>query len=423
MSSAPRIPDFSQSAPAAGDPVADAADAAPASSAVPGSAGLSDGLSPGMTSAGGASMSANSSIISAGTGIGALPRKSGYEKFESHELAIVLSHFDIGIIEKIKEFPRGSRKAPKLLLKTSKGPFLLKRRARGKDDAFKVAFCHQLQMFLTSKQFPLPHLMGTKGDNNSMLQWNDTVYELFEYIKGISYDSSLEQTGDSGRIQAIFHKLLKEFKSEYHPPAGSYHASKHVTGALDRIPATLVKLFPDAAAQEEAIKQLVQFLHSAYASAMVRLNDMGLLDWPTQIVHSDWHPGNMLFRGPRVVAVIDYDAARIQQRIIDVANGALQFSILGGGEDPNQWPNHVDEERFKKFVSSYDNVPGCQLARSELRAIPWLMIEALIAEAAIPIATAGQFARMPGHHFLSMVDRKVRWLQSNAEKLAAVLEG
>ncbi|MEX2216071.1 MAG: phosphotransferase [Phycisphaeraceae bacterium] len=421
MTQAQRTPDVNQAA----------ADSGPLSSSVPGSAGGGSGTE--SVASGSGSISVPSASI---TGSASMPpesaagvspasrnlTRSGHEKFHANELAIVLSHFDLGIIEKIKEFPRGSRKAPKLVLRSEKGTFLLKRRARGKDDAFKVAFCHQLQMYLASKQFPLPHLIGTKNENNSMLQWNDTIYELFEFIKGTGFESSLEQTSDSGRIQAIFHKLLLDFKSEYQPPTGSYHASRHVTASLDRIPATLSKLFADAVEQMDAIKQVLQFLHAAYASAMVRVNDAGLLDWPAQIVHSDWHPGNMLFRGPRVVAVIDYDAARIQQRIIDVANGALQFSILGGGDDPMAWPEHLDEARFLKFLRSYDDVPGCQLTRAELRVVPHLMIEALVAEAAIPIANTGQFARMPGHVFLTMVERKVRWMQKHAERLANILE-
>src|ERR1700733_12319474 len=101
------------------------------------------------------------------------------EKFGMEELAVVMSNFDIGQIESIQEYPRGSRKAPKLLIVSDQGKFLLKRRARGKDDPFKVAFCHALQLYLASKQFPLPHLIGTKRDNNSMLQWRGGVYELF----------------------------------------------------------------------------------------------------------------------------------------------------------------------------------------------------------------------------------------------------
>src|SRR5438045_4083192 len=129
------------------------------------------------------------------------------EKFGAEELAIVLSHFEIGTIDSIVEFPRGSRKAPKLLVVSEKGKFLLKRRARGKDDPFKVAFCHALQMHLAAKQFPLPHLIGTKKDNNSMLQWRSGVYELFEYIPGRVYPQTLESTFDSGRVLGLYPKL------------------------------------------------------------------------------------------------------------------------------------------------------------------------------------------------------------------------
>ena len=71
---------------------------------------------------------------------------SDREKFAADELAIVLSNFDIGVIETIKDYARGSRKAPKLLIRSEKGEYLLKRRARGKDDPFKVAFSHALQL-------------------------------------------------------------------------------------------------------------------------------------------------------------------------------------------------------------------------------------------------------------------------------------
>ncbi len=149
---------------------------------------------------------------------------SDREKFTADELVIVMSNFDIGPISVVKEFPRGSRRAPKMLFTAEKGEFLLKRRARGKDDPFKVAFSHALQLFLASKQFPLPHLMGTRKDNNSMLQYNGAVYELFEYIRGNSYDNSLEATFDAGKTLALYHKLLRDYEAEFEAPVGSYHS-------------------------------------------------------------------------------------------------------------------------------------------------------------------------------------------------------
>lgn len=352
------------------------------------------------------------------------PGGGGRDQFAADELAIVLSHYDLGAIESIQPFPRGSRRAPKLVIRTHGGAaYLLKRRARGKDEPFRVAFSHELQLYLASKQFPLPHLIGTRDENNSMLQWNGHTYELFEFIRGSSFDGSPEAARDAGRVLALFHKLLADYRPRYDPPVGSYHAARNIPALMDAIPQTLSKLDPrNAKEQADQIQQSVGFLQSSYNAAAARVDETGLTDWPTQIIHCDWHPGNMLFRGSKVVAVIDYDAARVQQRVIDVANGALQFSIIGGGEDPAEWPDHLDEGHFRAFLAGYESVPHCVLARAELRTIPWLMIEALTAESVIPIAATGSFARMEGVGFLMMVERKIRWLQEHAESLSRSVE-
>ena len=347
---------------------------------------------------------------------GAARGHGGREQFSAEELAIVLSHFDIGVIDSIVEYPRGSRKAPKLLINSENGKYLLKRRARGKDDPFKVAFAHAIQLYLASKQFPLPHLIGTKKDNNSMLQWRNTVYELFEYIPGQSYPQTLEATFDSGRILGLYHKLLLDFKSDFQPPTGSYHMAPSVDAGMRQIPITLAGQLP-----EEELMAILNFLIESYRYSADMVEGLGMEGWPKQIVHADWHPGNMLFRDNHVVAVIDYDAARLLPRIVDIANGALQFSIIGGDEDVGRWPEYLDETRYRRFLRGYDEV--MLLSQAEIRAIPWLMAEALIAEAVFPIAATGNFGRLEGLKFLQMVQRKVYWLTHNAQKLIELAEG
>jgi Ser/Thr protein kinase RdoA (MazF antagonist) len=352
---------------------------------------------------------------------GRLTRKDR-QAFGSEELAVVLSHYALGPLKTIKDFPRGSRKAPKAVVQTADDQkFLLKRRATGRNDPQKVAFCHALQRHLAERQFPLPHLIGTASDGNSMLKWNQQVYELFEFIPGTPYDASLEATTEAGRTLAVFHKLLADYTPRFKPSRGSYHASQSVAASCNAIPTTLIQTEP--AIDRREMTRRVQFLHQSYHAAAKVAEDEGLSRWPSHIAHSDWHPGNTLFRGQRVVAVIDYDAARLQQRIIDAANGALQFSIIGGGDDPEKWPEYLDESRFKRFLRGYDSVPDAVLSRAELRVLPQLMIEALIAESVIPIAATGNFARMPGGRFLPMVERKVRWIQKHSKKLIEMAEG
>ncbi|XAM01660.1 phosphotransferase [Phycisphaeraceae bacterium D3-23] len=393
----------------------------------PASVAQSGGSGPsGLSGMAGSGMAGRSSAGSdSGSGVAKLGKgAAGRQRFAADELAIVLSHFDLGTIEKIQEYPRGSRKAPKLILLTDSGLYLLKRRARGKNDKYKVAFCHGIQLHLAARQFPLPHLIGTRKDNNSMLRLGGHTYELFEYIKGTPYDLSLEATQDAGKILALLHKLIRDYHPKYETPVGSYHNSTSVHNAFQVLPQTIARLSPtQTPAQAQRVSQINRSLREAYLGAVQHVEDAGLASWPKQIVHSDWHPGNMLFRGSRVVAVIDYDASRIHQRIIDAANGALQFSIIGGGDDTGSWPDYIDESRFKRFIRGYDSVPDNVLSRAELRVIPALMIQALIAESVIPIAATGQFSRMEGTAFLEMVGRKVAWLQTNTDDLIAAAEG
>jgi Ser/Thr protein kinase RdoA (MazF antagonist) len=338
------------------------------------------------------------------------------EVFSAEELAIVLSHYDIGVIDAIVDFPRGSRKAPKLLLVSEQGKFLLKRRARGKDDPFKVAFTHSLQLFLAGKQFPLPHLIGTRKDNNSMLQWRNGVYELFEYIPGQVYPQTLESTFDSGRILGLYHKLLEDFKSEWQPPAGSYHAAAAVEQGLRAIANNVPQTD-----ENKDTHQLLTFLFNSYHKAAEVVQSMGIDNWPRQICHADWHPGNMLFRDNHVVAVIDYDSARLLPRILDIGNGALQFSIIGGDDDVSKWPDRIDDARFKRFLRGYDEV--MLLSQAEIRTLAPLMIEALVAEAVFPILATGTVGRVEGMPFLQMVQRKILWIQNNYDKIVELAEG
>ena len=357
---------------------------------------------------------AASPMQSGASGAGSGKQTGQRETFTAEELAIVMSHFDIGVIDSIVDYPRGSRKAPKLLIVSDQGKFLLKRRARGKDDPYKVAFSHAIQLYLASKQFPLPHLIGTRRENNSMLQWRNTVYELFEYIPGQGYPQTLESTFDGGRVLSLYHKLLNDFQSEWQAAAGSYHAAPSVEQGLRLIPTTV-------GAGDKEIQDLLRFLLESYRHAAKMAEHQGLDRWPKQIVHADWHPGNMLFRDNRVVAVIDYDSSRLLPRIIDIANGALQFSIIGGDEDVSKWPDYLDETRYRRFLRGYDEV--MLLSEAEIRSIPWLMVEALIAEAVFPIAATGTFGKMDGLPFLQMVQRKIYWMQRSADKLVEIAAG
>jgi Ser/Thr protein kinase RdoA (MazF antagonist) len=340
---------------------------------------------------------------------------SDREQFAPGELAVVLSHYDLGVIESAKEYPRGSRKSPKLLLRTADDRrYLLKRRAQGRDDPFRVAFSHALLAHLRQRRFPVPALCGTRVDQNSLLQLNGGTYELFEFVRGERYDGSLVETMHAGQALARFHKAVEDFETEWTPPAGTYHDSATVRQGLNAIPSTTGS--DDSVVGHEAeFLALTQELHERYDEAAERANRSGYAEWPRTIIHGDWHPGNMLFSRGRVVAVIDLDAARRQPAIIDVANGVLQFSILRGRSAPAEWPDFFDESRMRRFFLGY--LARWPVPPEQRQVVPDLMMESLIAECVFPIAATGSFGWLPGFGVLQMVQRKVRWLADAVGRL------
>ncbi len=345
-------------------------------------------------------------------------------RFGAGELAMVCSRYDVGVIEGVREYPRGSSRAPKVLLRTSAGAYLLKRRhiapGRSPEEVeSRVLLSHALQAHLASRGFPLPRLLETRTEHATLLTLDGNLYELFEYLPGEPYDDSLDATADAGRLLARFHALAADFPTG----AGILPGSSYHGGATPPAHLTRIATRPDLEPRRAELEPLLRRLRLAYTDAAHRADALGVRSWPEQVIHADWHPGNMVFAGHRVRAVLDYDAIRLAPRAVDIANAALQFSMTLRADDPESWPAELDEGRFKRLTRAYDAEPGAVISTAELRALPWLMIEALIAEAASPIAATGAFGGLDGPAFLRMVDAKAAWIAGNAERLAALVAG
>ncbi|TKJ37687.1 MAG: hypothetical protein CEE38_06340 [Planctomycetes bacterium B3_Pla] len=106
----------------------------------------------------------------------------------------------------------------------------------------------------------------------------------------------------------------------------------------------------------------------------------------------------------KVAVVIDFDSIRITPPVTDLANGMLRFSIVGGRPDPIDWPDYFDQDKLLQFLAGYRNV--IQLNENTLNSLLDLMIETMIAEAILTIATTGFFGRFHGTDFLQMIRRK-----------------
>jgi len=341
-----------------------------------------------------------------------MPR--GGAHFSTEELVRVLSHYDIGIILQVKPLSGGSRRAPKMVLISEQGKFLLKRRPKGKDDLYRVAFAHAVQSHLATKTFPVTSLLATRDKNNTVLQLDNHIYELFKFVTGSRYDGSPEATIDAGRQLAKFHRYLTDFA--YESALGGLKTCFHDSSTVRR---HLKMLGSDRTNPNKKLRAPAEALMTLYNESSVRVNELGFDLWAHQVVHGDWHPGNMLFSKHKLAAVLDFDSVRIAPPITDLANGMLQFSIVANRLNPADWPDYFDQDKLLQFLNGYRNV--IKLDENKLNSLLDLMIETMIAEAVLPIVATGFFGHLSGTDFLQMILRKANWLNKNHNKLTQAI--
>lgn len=340
-------------------------------------------------------------------------------EFGKQELVAVLEQYALGEILRIDPLLKGSRKSPKLILTTAGGRYLLKRRAPNRSDVLKAAFSHAVQRHLVASGLPVPRLRTTADGRDTMVCRGGHIYEVFEYLPGAPFDFSVAAVEDAARVLGRFHAALDGYRPDYEPSRTGFHDNNGVRTSINGIPSA-VSQHDSVAGQQAELLGTIARLFDAYDRASEAVEAESFGQWPVQVVHADWHPGNMLFLDGRVSGLIDFDSLRMLPRVTDVANGALQFSIVGGGDDPSRWPAGADETRLEHFLIAYDATVG--LRPEEVRVIPHLMVEALVAEAVLPVAATGSFGRIEGFRFLRSILRKAEWLQAHGERLVSVVQ-
>lgn len=335
-------------------------------------------------------------------------------RFRAKELAIVMSHYDVGAIREIHSFRRGNVHSPKSVIHTDTGKYILKRRGPGQDDPRRVALSHDIQQYLSQENYPLPKLIGLREANRFVLKTHGSLYELYEFVEGEEYQGSRGETESAAQSLAQLQKLLVDFSLDSDVPGRSYHNEDRVRQSIANVLPGISK-HDSVSGQEGQLQAICANLLVSYDDA-AQLAEQAMYSGTERIVcHGDWHPGNMLFRDEKVCATFDFDSVRRMSPWEDVANGCLQFSLIVKGHEPEVWPAEMAVDRAGWFLMSYRN--GQVWNEETLTMLVGLMIEALIAEAVTPIAATGRFANIQGFRFLKMVLRKVHWLENYAVEM------
>ncbi len=337
--------------------------------------------------------------------------KGDHLHFRGDELALVLSCFDLGSISSASTFDRGCKRSPKAIILSEKGRFLLKRRASGKDAWDRVATSHHIQALLQAAEFPIARLVANRVDGKTALVFDGHTYELFEYVQGKRFHGTTGQLIEAGVTLAKYHQILQRAVGELNLPAGGVHQSGQIQKIFRKLVA--MDLGDGNATLRASLQRALARLGTLYHTAATRVNQLGYPDWPLMVTHCDWHPGNLLFDGGRIRAVLDHDSPRLQPRVADIACGMLQFSIRGDAGNGAEFNPAININAARQLLFGYDSVQVVSVA--EVKAVPWLMIEAIAARVAVGLASKIFAGAGAAASLILMMDARAAWMAENAQ--------
>lgn len=234
----------------------------------------------------------------------------------SETVAEVLARYAVGGMTAPPQHGGGTANA-NVTVETQTGKYFLKRRNPKYARREYVAYDHRLMEHLA------PFVLGTplalpSHEGERWLEWEGSVYELYPYQEGDAIASlSSAQVASAGVRVAEFHQATRGF----HGPAGKewprYQDPARIREGIQEMGNALKELFsPEDWAY---LWNRVELLEKEYPDSRYHA-------LPKTIVHGDYHPGNLKFRGDAVVGVFDLDWATEQPRLLDLADGVFLFA-------------------------------------------------------------------------------------------------
>lgn len=345
-----------------------------------------------------------------------MPSSRVRERFAPDEAAEVLRRAGIaraGRIERVVEFNRGSSRSPKLLVDAGGRRWLLKRRAPANSAIERVRYCQHLQRSLHAASIPVTPALPFDDDSTALVHAGH-VYEYFDFIEGDRYTRTPQEAFASGEALGRLLRAAASISPEGDPVHGTFHASGIILGAVRLAEESVARVEADA--DGAALRAMGVRLRQLYRTAAERAMACAFTGTGVHPIHGDYHPGNLLFREGRLVAIVDFDAARTEPRAIEIANALLQVgSMRLSGPDVDRWPEGLDPPLVAAVIAGL-RTTGLRLETQEREAIPWLMIEACIAEGIIPIARTGAFADLRGSAMFNFLARRSQWLHDSARQ-------
>lgn len=192
---------------------------------------------------------------------------------------------------------------------------------------------HDILTHLARLDFPAPRLVAGPEGQTWSTAGGDEHYALFDYLDGyFHYHNYWLPPGrarqfihDSGRALAALHEALREFSPSGHNPNGFQSHDGRRWRELDWFMKRLAECenSPAHSGSRRRLRDRLALLETELPRLDEALRRAGL---PRRIIHGDYGPYNLLFKGGAPVVILDFELARLDWRLTDLAKAIPAFA-------------------------------------------------------------------------------------------------
>ncbi|GEM_PF-3418776 len=281
--------------------------------------------------------------------------------------AAVSAGYNLGLIIAESRLSTGPFSAA-YRLDTESGSYCLKLHSKDRS-AGALKLEEELLTFLARQRFPLTPALVPTASGNPHLRAGQEICSLYSYIEAdppFDWSRPAWSAGHcraAGRALAAFHRATAPFvarlrnEQRYRPfclPLRSMLPSRF-RRSLD---------FARQARRghNEALALVAEeseSLGDALASTLAALNRLESERSATPVlIHGDYHPGNVLFRGQELCGILDFEYLRVEDRRYDLGCALIHFCALWPAGRAKQPPSSgferaFDRRRLEAFQDGY----------------------------------------------------------------------
>ena len=222
-------------------------------------------------------------------------------------------------------------------------------------------------------------------NGDDYLQSGDLYFVIINRIKGeqLKCEDIFADTGIAYTIGISIAKLHNKLK------------------AFDNADFKQVNIYNDCVESIDKIQNFTQEFKENYKSTFGKI----INQLPTQLIHRDINPSNMIFDNGEFKGFIDFDLTEVNVRIFDIcycATAILSECFSKPNVDINKWLEILDN-----LVAGYDSIN--KLSDSEKQAIPYVIYS-------IQIICISYFSKYDKYVDLTDINTKMlKWLLENLE--------